>query len=47
MVIMRTLGGIVSIAENRIPEVGTLGAAPTLVDVNWTVDSTDAAGSAS
>jgi hypothetical protein len=47
MAIMRTLGSFVPIAENRIPEVGTSGAAPTLVDVNWTVDSTDAAGSAS
>jgi hypothetical protein len=47
MVIMRALGSFVSIAENRIPEVGTSGVTPTLVDVNWTVDSTDAAGSAS
>jgi hypothetical protein len=47
MVIMRALGRIVSIAENRIPEVGTSGATPTLVHVNWTVDSTHAAGSAS
>jgi hypothetical protein len=47
MVIMRALGRIVSIDENGIPEVGTSDAPPTLVDVNWTVDSTDAAGGAS
>jgi hypothetical protein len=47
MVIMRALGRIVSIAENRIPEVGTSGATPTLAHVNWIVDSTHAAGSAS
>jgi hypothetical protein len=47
MVIMRTLGSFVSIDEDGIPEVGRSDTTPTLVDVNWTADSTDAAGGAS